>query len=1523
MGGEIHAPGDSSGSDSDYDGATDHDVATDEADSTLGLGQESDGASAAATTTEEESGVEYGNDQDTLIDPIDRQHGPLLDELDDYIVTSSLTRPPHMRPIEVVLRPPTDPDSYQHIPLSSTMSDVEYSDESFGGAEFRDGLTKSTTYNDRLPYRDRQSTTQASQPAHYLKSTMMGRNSNKRPRSEDVYEESDSEFEVIPKRHKSREVSNTRHTLRRSRHASRQTSTGLGQDESESDESKPQFIDLAEGESEEETRRPASKGKQAVILSHTGRPVRSRKKFARNSATAAGSDDELAQDHPDDDDDLDFLPIIRSDLAHQLPQSKQRKKRKGKRTLVRPKVVTKRYDSDSSIEFEPTRRSTRSNKNSKNMKEPEPDEYDVVEEKQTRAQRYAAIKETFQQLDPDSHFRRMHSETCASCFSESGGVKNPLINCQGCSFSYHRACLGPKSLRDYRVTKVGYEDFVLQCKFCVQARKKKGDRVPDHTICQVCKVPGPSCAEFSSPKTPKQEEKARIENEGIDPITPVNPLLINNADNVLFRCINCKRAYHFEHLPELSDDITSDQDLKANRLAEYSVGGWNCKDCTNTKQKLNTLVAWRPVDQASYVEGQTNQDYEEDDVEYLVQWVGRSHFHDTWMPGAWIFGVAAPSMRLAFHKRESSTYPKMDRATAIEEEWLLPDVLLNVKYRTRISTSYKDEDLERIDDITSVFVKFQGLSYEEAVWDEPPPQDSGAPWEAFVAAYDEYLNGKFFVTVSDHKMRQRIALYRSLDFGKDCELKSQPAQLKKGKLMGYQMEGVNFLLYNFHQQRNVILADEMGLGKTIQIVAFISALAQSQPLCWPFLAVVPNATCPNWRRELKQWAPDLRVVTYHGGKVAQDLAYKHELYPDGRAGGMKAHVVIMSYEAAANVNNVFREVNWVGLIVDEGQRLKNEETLLYKSLRDMDIPCRILLTGTPLQNNKRELFNLLQFIDTERNAEELDAKYAELTNENLPELHNLIRPYFLRRTKRQVLKFLPPMAQIILPVTMTVLQEKLSKSIMARNPELIRAIMSKSRLKASERKSMNNILSDLRQCLCHPFCFNSDIEDKNVDAVQMHRNLVEASPKLLLLELMLPKLKERGHRVLIFSQFLHSLTILEDFLTGMNMAYSRIDGSVSALEKQKRIDAYNAPDSPLFVMLLSTRAGGVGINLATADTVIIYDPDFNPHQDIQALSRAHRIGQKRKVLCFQLMTKNTVEEKIMQMGRKKMALDHALIESMDANEEASGDLESILRHGAAALFGDGDKDKITFDDASVDKLLDRSQIEDTDTGDDGSAETQFSFARIWTTDKGELASNPEDTEKSITPEASTSIWENILKQREAEHARELAAKRQVYGRGARRRGTQDTRSVNYKTGRLQEAGSGGSDVDFEDELYIDQQEMEDDDNSEEDFVDEVIEEKLVGSDNPKVPKSKNRNIGIEATDEKPISSSNLKAAKVRNTSQPLQPLQNARVPSGTAVSKPPGNARNKPNPGPFPWQSTLPQTTQPLGQHAQLDAPQV
>ncbi|KAI0893559.1 PHD/FYVE-zinc-finger like domain-containing protein [Annulohypoxylon nitens] len=1317
-------------------------------------------------------------------------------------------------PIQVVLRPPPDPTEYERIESSQAveriLGEIEVDDELFYSIEYDDGFIEEVAFDDVLQLQNGpRAAQQFQQQRSGVDPAGPTRSSSKRLHSDDEYYESSSTDHRLKKRQKPPAQdgrTDNRHSLASTLgRAYGLASINAGQtNRAEYDwEDEYSIEDMSQ-----------LKNHPGSIVLPTGRVTRS-KNPARSRQIQDDSEDELAQNGPtinrddDDDDDDDFIPIVRSDLGTTARNSHKRRKPK-----VSRQSITKRLDSDSEIEFE-TRKSRRSNRPSKSMRDPEiDDDYEAVEDYAPAAPKIAAIKETFHEVSEESGLKDVHSHVCETCGTMASSGKGPLVPCQGCSYVYHKSCIGNRSQRDHRVTKVGADQFVLQCRFCIRA-SQRDKRVPDYSMCQTCKIPGVSCAEFSAKKTPKQEEKARLDNGGEDPVTYVQPNLVNNASNILFRCSTCRRGYHFEHLPPINPDRVDSEDIRSDRIREYSLEDWKCKECLGAKHRIHALVAWRPADQTNYQDGQTIDQFVSDEIEYLVKWEGRSHAHDTWLPGAWIFGVAASAMRTAFHKREENYLPKMTTQAAVEEEWLLPDVFLGVRYRRGYTSNSKQKDFAGILDVTSVFVKYQGLGYEEAVWDEPPPHDSVPRWTAFYTAYEEFLNGKYFPSTNDDTMKRRIEKYRLLDFETECELKVQPPGLKEGcSLMAYQMEGVNWLLYNFHQQVNVVLADEMGLGKTIQIISFVTSLVLDKPKCWPFLIVVPNATCPNWRRELKNWSPELRVVAYHGGRIAQDLAYRHELFPNGVKDGMKAHVVIMSFEAASTIKNTFHGVNWAGLIVDEGQRLKNDDTQLYKTLQDLNIPCRILLTGTPLQNNKRELFNLLQFIKPKFNAEKMDAKYGELTKENIPELHDEIRPHFLRRTKLQVLKFLPPMAQVIVPVTMTVLQEKLSKSIMARNPELIKAIVSQGKMKAADRKNLSNIIADLRQCLCHPFCFNQNIEDKDAVGEQMRRNLIEASPKFMLLELMLPKLKERGHRVLIFSQFLRCLDILEDFLRELGLQYGRIDGKLSALKKQKQIDAFNAPDSPMFAMLLSTRAGGVGINLATADTVIIYDPDWNPHQDIQAISRAHRIGQKEKVLCFQLTTKNTIEENIMQAGRKKMALDHALIESLDAEDDGNRDLESILKQGAESLFSDKDKVKITYDSASVDRLLDRSHMESTNA-DDESAETQFSVARVWANESGSLTDN-FDAGDSNPSAADSSVWENILKMREEEHEKEVAANQEVYGRGARRR----AKGVDYNNGQVQGPDSAGSNVD-DDDLYSDADvEPDNDDDDDEAYGEE-------------------------------------------------------------------------------------------------------
>ena len=388
------------------------------------------------------------------------------------------------------------------------------------------------------------------------------------------------------------------------------------------------------------------------------------------------------------------------------------------------------------------------------------------------------------------------------------------------------------------------------------------------------------------------------------------------------------------------------------------------------------------------------------------------------------------------------------------------------------------------------------------------------------------------------------------------------------------------------------------------------------------------------------------------------------------------------------------------------------------------------------------------------------------------------------------------MAEIILPVTMTKLQKKLYKSILSKDAGLIKAILSRGNghIKSTERAKLGNILMQLRKCLCHPFIYSDEIEEKVDDQAISQKNLTEASSKLELLNLMLPKLEERGHRVLIFSQFLGMLDVAEDFLDGLGMKHTRLDGTVSSMDKQKRIDAYNAEGSDIFAFLLSTRAGGVGINLASAGTVIILDPDFNPHQDLQALSRAHRIGQKKKVLVFHLMTRDTAEEKIMQLGKKKLSLDHLIIDRMGAEEDEEVDVESILKFGAGALFDDDVEEKvIKYDAASIDTLLDRSQMEQTTAtdGKENSTDLAFSFARVWESDKGVLVDNGfGDGDHEI----SESTWDKILQEREEEarREREERARKEQLGRGKRIRQNLQSYAAEFEGG-----GDSGDDTDFQ------------------------------------------------------------------------------------------------------------------------------
>ncbi|CAI7677127.1 unnamed protein product [Penicillium discolor] len=1003
----------------------------------------------------------------------------------------------------------------------------------------------------------------------------------------------------------------------------------------------------------------------------------------------------------------------------------------------------------------------------RNMKERlEDDEYSEREIKQPK-QKFSGAREQFRELPLDNEFRQCHSQVCAQCgYEDHDPEKGALVFCQGCTVSYHQGCLGDRSSRKHLVTKVDDGDFILQCSRCLGIKHQEHDMKPHLGHCAVCRDEGPMSQPLRETLSSQAEQQLREANNGIDPITHVDISRVNNVDNVLVRCLgdthSCKRAFHLQHLPNMAEKDRADID-PAN---------WQCDTCSESPSGANpihVIVAWRPKKPEVNVVPRLVEMIPEIDKEYLVKWNKMSYFRVTWLTGDWVWSKAPAGQMKSFLKSDRSTKPIMTTAEAVPEDNLRVDIIFDVEYHIEPESQ---EDRANAEMVKRAYVKYKGLTYEDSVWEEPPSQTDTARWEDFQTALTDRVLREDIHPRKPKELQSRLKDARREEFDESLMMTAQPALVTGGQLMEYQLDGVNWLLYMFFTRKNAILADDMGLGKTIQVLTLFSALIE-QLDCFPFLVVVPNATVPNWRREIKSWSPDVRVVTYYGSAFAREMTREYEMFH--KNGTLCCHVVIASYESMADdgAKRVLSSVNWAGLVVDEGQRLKNDKTLLYERLRRMKFGFKLLLTGTPLQNNIRELFNLVQFIDPTCNAEQLEARYGgALDKEDIRELHDMIRPFLLRRTKAEVLPFLPPMVQIIIPISMSVVQKKLYKSILRRSPQLIKAICKKQtgQLKKAERHNLNNILIQLRKCLCHPFIYNRDIEEQTPDTQLSHRRLVEASGKLQLLDLLLPRLRERGHRVLIFSQFLENLDIVEDFLTGLGLQYCRLDGRLSSREKQQQIDQFNEPDSPFFAFLLSTRSGGVGINLATADTVIIMDPDFNPKQDMQALSRAHRIGQKNTVLVFHLVVRASVEEKIMQKGKTKMALDHVLIDRIEADEDEE-DLESILKHGAQALFNDDNSADITYDIPSIDKLLNRSQAEQAEqVADEGSPnqneQAQFNFARVWQKDQGSLE---EVTETEDTP-VDITAWEKILQEREREALEEANRQAEGLGRGKRKRG---------------------------------------------------------------------------------------------------------------------------------------------------------
>jgi len=491
----------------------------------------------------------------------------------------------------------------------------------------------------------------------------------------------------------------------------------------------------------------------------------------------------------------------------------------------------------------------------------------------------------------------------------------------------------------------------------------------------------------------------------------------------------------------------------------------------------------------------------------------------------------------------------------------------------------------------------------------------------------------------------------------------QPSCIKFGTMRDYQLQGLNWMIHLYDNGINGILADEMGLGKTLQTISLLGYLHEFRGITGPHLVIVPKSTLHNWMNEFKRWCPVIRARKFHGNQEERNQQ-KEELISPG-----KFDVCVTSYEMVIKEKGHLKKFHWRYIIIDEAHRIKNENSLLSRVIRMFHSNYRLLITGTPLQNNLHELWALLNFLlpDVFSSAEKFDEWFQidsdSQKDEAVHQLHKLLRPFLLRRVKAEVEKGLPPKKETILKIGMSEMQLKWYKNLMQKDIDAING--------AGERSRLLNIVMQLRKCCNHPYLFQG-AEPGPPFTTDMH--LIENAGKMVLLDKLLPRLKEKGSRVLIFSQMTRLLDILEDYMLFRGHQYCRIDGNTSGEDREQSIDAYNAPNSEKFAFLLSTRAGGLGINLYTADIVILYDSDWNPQVDLQAMDRAHRIGQKKEVHVYRFCSENSIEEKVIEKAYKKLKLD-ALVIQQGRLQDAGGnksvkkeDLLDMVRNGADKIF---------------------------------------------------------------------------------------------------------------------------------------------------------------------------------------------------------------------------------------------------------------
>uniref|UniRef100_A0A8C8ED14 Chromodomain helicase DNA binding protein 5 n=1 Tax=Otus sunia TaxID=257818 RepID=A0A8C8ED14_9STRI len=981
-----------------------------------------------------------------------------------------------------------------------------------------------------------------------------------------------------------------------------------------------------------------------------------------------------------------------------------------------------------------------------------------------------------------------HQDYCEVC--QQGGE---IILCDTCPRAYHLVCLDPEL-----------------------------EKAPEG------KWSCPHCEKEGIQWEPKEEEEEEEEGGEEEEDDHMEFCRVCKDGGELLCCDTCPSSYHLHCLNP--------------PLPEIPNGEWLCPRCTcpPLKGKVQRILhwAWKEPPAAPLPPALPAPDAELalpppkvlegiPEREFFVKWAGLSYWHCSWVkelqlelyhtvmyrnyqrkndmdePPAFDYGSGDEDSQREKRKNKDPQYAKMEERFyryGIKPEWMMIHRILNHSFDKKGDIHY--------------LIKWKDLPYDQCTWEID---------EIDIPYYENlkhlYWNHRELMLGEDtrplKKLNKKGKKLKEEKLEKPPETPLPTVKFDKqpwyidatgGTLHPYQLEGLNWLRFSWAQGTDTILADEMGLGKTVQTIVFLYSLYKEGHSKGPYLVSAPLSTIINWEREFEMWAPDFYVVTYTGDKESRSVIRENEFSFEDNAirsgkkvfrmkkeAQIKFHVLLTSYELITIDQAVLGSIEWACLVVDEAHRLKNNQSKFFRVLNSYKIDYKLLLTGTPLQNNLEELFHLLNFLTPERfnNLEGFLEEFADISKEDqIKKLHDLLGPHMLRRLKADVFKNMPAKTELIVRVELSQMQKKYYKFILTRNFE---ALNSKG---GGNQVSLLNIMMDLKKCCNHPYLFPVAAVEAPVlpNGSYDGNSLVKSSGKLMLLQKMLKKLRDGGHRVLIFSQMTKMLDLLEDFLEYEGYKYERIDGGITGGLRQEAIDRFNAPGAQQFCFLLSTRAGGLGINLATADTVIIYDSDWNPHNDIQAFSRAHRIGQNKKVMIYRFVTRASVEERITQVAKRKMMLTHLVVRPGLGSKSGSmtkQELDDILKFGTEELFKDDvegdnkdvdDSSVIHYDDAAISKLLDRNQdaTDDTELQNMNEYLSSFKVAQYVVREEDGV----EEVEREIIKQEENvdpDYWEKLLRHHYEQQQEDLARN---LGKGKRIR-----KQVNYNDASQEDQGT--------------------------------------------------------------------------------------------------------------------------------------